>query len=840
MKERPFSKAESLSPDGQRQGSGAVREQGGRLPVKTKLCSALFFLAALIGLLTVPAWASETDNRVLAGGECGAVGNDVTWTLYRDGRFVVRGAGKMYDYAGADSLPWYDYRDQITSAVIESGVTGVGNNAFRTCGNLASVTLPDTLERIGNVAFYQCNSLAEVKIPNSVTEIGSNAFGYCALKEVTIPANVAKIGDGAFFKCSALTAINVNAENKAYSSQGGILFDKVAGEGTGSGDSVTPNKTLLIWYPSAKTGDTYTVPDGITKIGPYAFQGATNLTKVTLPEGVTEIDEWAFSYNPKLISLVLPLSLQTIKSYAFYECTGLSKDDGTPGSGTVEFAGSRQQWSALSVKIGDGNYRLTNAKIDCKIGQDNVVASGECGALGSNATWSLNDKGDFSISGNGAMLNFRSAASVPWSAYDDGSGGDPKDLRPDIKTVTIEGSVTRDADGKIIEEKNITNIGDYAFYDCVNLTELTVLSTLKAIGANAFSDCPALTKVDLSKSALESVGDYAFNGAAALTKIEFPGTLKTIGKRAFLRSALTSVTIPASVESVGEWAFRWCDKLTAFTMEAPEEGAETHYTSIGDYAVADCAALESVSFTENLTLLGEYALSRDVKLTSVSIPASVSGIGSCAFYGCTAMEGVTVSPDNQSYCSVPDEKGMLLNKDQTCIFYYPIGRSSPSCAISDSVTSVAAFAFDGVKKLTDVYYGGNQAQWDTTVKPNIGSYNDPLLKATLHAEGLDPNDISNITSIDEVNVEETEEGRTAVVKVQCGENALGAEALCAVYDKNGRFLGVESKELSPGTDDEISFALANNATSFCLFVWDGDGMPRCPSQTHSLEESNDA
>lgn len=808
--------------------------------MKKKLCSALFFLAALISLLAVPAWASETDNRVLASGECGAVGNDVTWTLYRDGRFVVRGAGAMYDYAGADSLPWYANRDQITSAIIESGVTSVGNNAFRTCGNLASVTLPNTLTRIGNVAFYQCFALGGIDIPKSVTEIGSNAFGYCALKDVSIPASVATIGDGAFFKCSALTAINVNEENKAYSSQGGILFNKVVAQGTGSGDSLTPDKTLLIWYPSAKTGDNYVVPDGITKIGPYAFQGATNLTKVTLPEGVTEIDEWAFSYNDKLINLVLPLSLTAIKSYAFYECTGLSKDDGTPGSGTVEFAGSRQQWSALSVKIGDGNYRLTNAKIDCKIGQDNVVASGECGALGSNATWSLNDKGDFAISGDGAMLNFRSSGSVPWSAYDDGSGGDPKDLRPDIKTVTIEGSVTRDADGNIIEEKNITNIGDYAFYDCVNLTEVTVLSTLQTIGANAFSDCPALTTVDLSKSALESVGDYAFNGAAALAEIEFPDTLKTIGNRAFLSSGLTSVTIPASVESVGEWAFRWCKKLETFTMEALEEGAETHYTSIDAYAVADCEALESVSFTENLTVLGEYALSRDVKLKTVFIPSSVSGIGSCAFYACTAMEGVTVDGDNQSYCSVPDEKGMLLNKDQTCIFYYPIGRTSPSCAIADSVTSVAAFAFDGVKYLTDVYYGGNQAQWTTTVEPNIGEYNQPLWDANLHAEGLDPNDIANITSINSCVVEETAEGRAAVVQIQCGENVLGAEALCAVYDEKGRFLGVELKELSPGMDDEISFALADNAKSFCLFVWDGDGIPRCLSQTHSLEESAEA
>lgn len=796
--------------------------------MKKKLCAALLLLAALAVLSNIPAWASEADNRVLASGECGASGNDVTWTLYRDGRFVVSGVGAMYNYASADSLPWYSHRNDITTVAISNGVTTVGDNAFRGCGNLKSVTLPASLTSIGDVAFYQCSSLAEVTIPENVTKIGANAFGYCALTTVTIPEKVKQIGDSAFFRCSALTAINVGDKNAAYSSQDGVLFDKIAST---EGTEATSDKSLLVWYPSAKPETTYDVPAGITKIGPYAFQSASRLTKVTIPEGVTEIGEWAFSYDAALTDMELPVSLTSIKDYAFYECTGLSDENGKPGSGTVTFAGSRQQWAEMEIGTA-GNYRLTNANVDCKdMRQDNVVASGECGALGSNASWSLNTDGDFVISGDGEMLNYRSADSVPWAQYRE-KGSNEKGVA--IKTVTVEGSVTRNADG-VTTKRGVTNVGDYAFYDCAELTTVTLPPTLQTIGANAFANCAALNAIDLSKTALDSIGDYAFSGSAALTEIPFPETLKTIGDRAFLRSGLTSVTIPASVTSVGKWTFRWCESLSAFVMEALEDGEPTtDYTSIGDYALADCAALESVSFTENLTVLGEYALARDVKLAPVFIPASVSGIGSCAFYGCpmagATSAGVTVDEENQFYSSL---NGMLLNKDQTCIFYYPSGRTSDACAIPGSVTSVAPFAFDGASSLKEVYYDYTETQWKEILEPNIGDYNEPLLAA--HPNYVEDSG-ATATSIDSFTVESSETGKTAVVNVHCGENALGAEAMCATYDEEGRFLSMESQEIAPGTDEEISFALPDKAMTLRLFVLDGYALPCCPSETHSLSE----
>ena len=807
--------------------------------MKKKLCAALLFLAALVILLNIPAWASETtpDTRVLASGECGALGNDVTCTLYRDYRLLISGVGAMYDYTSASNPPWYGYRGQIKTVEMEEGVTTVGNNAFQDCSVLDKVTLPQSLTSIGDLSFDHCVALAEITIPAKVTTIGKDAFAYCGLTKISIPEAVEQIGDNAFFKCSALTEITVNENNAAYFAADGVLFGKI-----GKSDT---NYPLLICYPAAKEAEEYTIPDGTVKIGAYAFQGASKLKRATLPSGVTEIGEGAFKDNSalgkgpfedNLPALELPASLTVIKDNAFVGCTSLSDNEGKSIEGTdVVFKGSRQQWSAM--EIGTGNNRLTNANIVFgERKQDNVKASGECGAQGSNALWSLTEEGDFLISGAGETLNYANAASVPWANYDDGSGEGAKDLRPDIKTVTVEGSVTRNDEGVVTSEKGVTNIGDYAFYDCVNLTKVTLPPTLKKIGAQAFADCAKLTDIDLSETAVESVGDYAFNGCTALTKISFPETLKTIGKRAFLSSGLTSVTFPSGMTEIGEWAFRWCAGLTEVIMATPEDGEERRYASIGIYAFANCGALAKLTFTENMAVIGEHAFENCAELVSVHIPSGVSGIGSCAFRGCAKLEVITVDDENQFYC---DWHEMLLNKDQTYIVYYPTGRTSGDCQIDLGVTGVAAFAFDGATNLQNVHYEGNETQWKTLLEPNIGDYNEPLRKAALLAEGPEEDDGANSVEIDSAILVGTgEEGRTATVNVRCGENTSGAEVFCATYDEVGRFLSLEVQVAAPGSDEEFVFSLPEDAVEVRVFALNesADNVPWCESQRQTIEE----
>jgi hypothetical protein len=223
----------------------------------------------------------------------------------------------------------------LTSVTIPNGVNSVGRIFFY-CASLTNITISSSVTNIGTQAFSHCTSLTSVTIPNGVTSLGSQAFEYCGLTSVTIPDSVTIIGLSAFQACTRLTAINVETNNPAYTSVGGVLFDHsltrlLAYPGAKAGsylipDSVTsidegafygcpgltainvttnnpdyssvdgvlffvgfgPGQTVLIAYPGGRSGS-YSIPNTVTDIGFGAFYGCAGLTSVTIPESVTTI-----------------------------------------------------------------------------------------------------------------------------------------------------------------------------------------------------------------------------------------------------------------------------------------------------------------------------------------------------------------------------------------------------------------------------------------------------------------------------------------------------------------------------------------------------------------------
>ena len=158
---------------------------------------------------------------------------DCTVTL-SNGTLTVSGNGTMDDYPNLDQ-PWKNNKGDITSVVVESGVTSVGMFAFYFCSAITSVTLPEGLTAIGPNAFSNCSSLQLITIPSTVTSIGGGAFHSCSaitsitlpegltaiepmtfsscssLTSVTIPSTVTSIGDYAFMKSSAISDVNLYA-----------------------------------------------------------------------------------------------------------------------------------------------------------------------------------------------------------------------------------------------------------------------------------------------------------------------------------------------------------------------------------------------------------------------------------------------------------------------------------------------------------------------------------------------------------------------------------------------------------------------------------------------------
>ena len=140
--------------------------------------------------------------------DSGFCGENLRWVLCGD-VLTISGTGEMYDY-GKSTPKWRDYRLEITTIIIEEGVTGFMHNSFESFENLTSVSLPSTLQSISGRMFLSCKSLVSIEIPENVTKIGDYAFTDCvSLKEIVIPSSVIQVDSGAFSSCTALEKVTV-------------------------------------------------------------------------------------------------------------------------------------------------------------------------------------------------------------------------------------------------------------------------------------------------------------------------------------------------------------------------------------------------------------------------------------------------------------------------------------------------------------------------------------------------------------------------------------------------------------------------------------------------------
>jgi hypothetical protein len=191
-------------------------------------------------------------------------------------------------------------------------VTSIGNFAFARHPTITGITISDSVTSIGDEAFTAVDtgsSLTKVTIGNSVTSIGRGAFTFCEkLTSVEIPKSVVSIGNGVFGGCFGLKRIMVDANNTAYISVDGVLFNK--------------SKTALIQFPAGKAGNC-TIPDTVTNIADMALWNCLKLTSVTIPNGITSIGQEAFAACNSLTNVTIPASVTSIGIWAFDSCVSL-------------------------------------------------------------------------------------------------------------------------------------------------------------------------------------------------------------------------------------------------------------------------------------------------------------------------------------------------------------------------------------------------------------------------------------------------------------------------------------------------------------------------------------
>ena len=199
---------------------------------------------------------------------------------------------------------------------------------FSGCSSLESIVIPDGVTAIGTWSEYEntyygssfsgCKSLKEIVIPDSVTSIGSSAFSNCtSLESITIGRGVESLGDEWIASCRRLENITVSPENKTYSSVDGVLFNK--------------DKSELSAYPIGNKLSSYTIPDGVEKIGKKAFYGCRYIESLTIPVSVAEIEASALG-----------------------NCYDIR---------AVYYLGTREQWK--EVVIGADNYMFALVNVRC-------------------------------------------------------------------------------------------------------------------------------------------------------------------------------------------------------------------------------------------------------------------------------------------------------------------------------------------------------------------------------------------------------------------------------------------------------------------------------------------
>ena len=236
---------------------------------------------------------------------------------------------------------------------------------------------------------------------------------------------------------------------------------------------------------------------------------------------------------------------------------------------------------------------------------------------------------------------------------------------------------------------------------------------VRAISFGAFLNCSSLTKVTIPNS-VETIGNDTFNGCSSLTSITIPNSVGFICERAFKGcSSLTSITIPNSVQFIGDDAFSECKSLTSITIP-------NSVKTICCNAFFYCECLTSITIPNNVKYIGDFTFCGCESLTNITIPNSVTIIGANAFDGCESLTCITIpnsvkTIDCEAFNECSSLTSITIPNSVTSIEYRTFNECSSlkNITIPNSVTSIDEDAFWNCKRLKNVYYKGNRTEWNS-------------------------------------------------------------------------------------------------------------------------------
>lgn len=808
----------------------------------------------------ITATAAEVDENSSVGEEFG----DYEYEYLDDGTIEITGyygeETKLVIPSEIDGykvtsigIAAFEWNNSLTSLTIPDSVTSIGSSAFYECDNLTSIQLPNSLNRIENWTFESCTSLTNIIIPNGVVSIGTRAFSDCAsLSSIIIPDNVTTIDDMAFYSCDNLTnisipysvesigyeafgnsknlaSINVDENNPNYASLDGVLFSK--------------NLKTLISYPAGKTNTYYVIPNCVTEISESAFSSCNNLESITITENITQIDTFNLSLgNLKAInvenndnftsvdgvlfdksketlikypagkeeeSYSIPFGTISIGDYAFYcsqHINHITIPESVTHIGNGSFWGS---YNLVDVTLPDSITHIGSRVFydtACKniTLPDSVISLGRYD-IDTPDPYESYVVNDIIYTGKIAYyVSFISSSTKGSAVIKNGTIAiaDNTFAGREYETIILPGSLLNIGNNAFKEccnlsnitiPKNVTNIGDDAFTDC-NLNEVTIPANVKNIGEHAFGythpfNYDTLTyeyfKIDnftikgIKGTAAEQYAtDNGFNFIDISGTYDYPSSQYdyTILEDGTIQLTKyngndSDIEVPfeisgQKVTSIGNNAFSECN--TIYSIVIPDS-----ITNIGNAAFSNCSTLESISISDSVESIGSSAFSQCKRLKNIIIPDRVTIINDYTFFGCEKLESITISNNvtsignsafmncySLSELSIPDGVTSIANcAFENCLL--------DSIVIPKSVTNIEPYAFYNCDYVIIYGYKG------TTAEEYANEHE--LLFETLDKEITGDVDGDGILSVDDA---------TIIQKYLASLNELTPEQL-ALADLNG-------------------------------------------------------
>ena len=553
--------------------------------------------------------------------DIGVTKGAMTATLYSDGRLAITGSGLMKNWASASAVDWYSKRNTITKVTFDGDIQSIGAYAFSGCVSLSDCVLPDSVSSIGQYAFFDCKGITFFRVPDKVTTINTYTFANCtSLYWVDCGLGVQSIEPFAFAGCPTARYIAINGS---------------ATEVKGNAFQGDKNATLLIVGKQQMTD--FTDYTGIND----AATGSVD-TKVFRICYLKDIEQGRLlkRYAANNTTAAIGSTGSYANTSDLYAYSFDSNNDGKADYLHVAGASAMETTWADKTQVPWNEIRETLTKV-CV--EDDVTSVGpyafeDCTAL----TFARIGKGAATFSTH-AFYNCSSLKEFLCNVRSFSTGS----LTADSNVFVNAGA----SDGfSVVFEDDATRIPGYLFYNCKNLTNLTLGKGISSINSFAFAGCTGMKTLYIKSTKIDSTDPKIFTDAGKDSggfTVELAANVTKLPDNLFYSTDgnpyVTSVFADAGskLESIGSSAFFDCNRL-----ESAYFANCTMLTYIHNAAFKGCTRLVSADFSNCIKLqkINSEAFANCMNLAdfTISNDEAITNIGDKAFYNTLAIRTMTI------------------------------------------------------------------------------------------------------------------------------------------------------------------------------------------------------